>query len=212
MALAVNAMIGVFRFGPSPDRRRRVAPSPWPYLRPRRRTRAPAPTAAAPPASSGQASSNGKPPARGAGAVETGLAAGEDDAQAARTFDLLVQVAAALGGSAGATRVATDAGWTGYERQIGTTGVAIDPDLYVAFGVSGASQHTGGLGAPRHIVSVNIDGSCPMTAMADLGLVTDARELLTELAVRFGIEVPADAGPDRTVDEPEANELKVGHA
>jgi electron transfer flavoprotein alpha subunit len=137
-----------------------------------------------------------------------GLAAGDDDRHATRVFDLLVQVAAAMGGSAGATRVATDAGWTGYERQIGTTGVAIDPDLYVAFGVSGASQHTGGLGAPRHIVSVNIDGSCPMTAMADLGLVTDARELLTELALRFGIEVPGDDQPDGTVA---ADELKAGH-
>ncbi len=53
-----------------------------------------------------------------------------------------------LGGSAGATRVATDAGWTGYERQIGTTGVTIDPDLYIALGVSGAAQHIGGLGSP----------------------------------------------------------------
>ncbi len=70
--------------------------------------------------------------------------------------------------------MATDAGWTGYERQIGTTGVTIDPDLYVALGVSGAAQHTGGLGSPRHVVSVNTDPSCPMTAMADLGLVTDA--------------------------------------
>ena len=102
-------------------------------------------------------------------------------------FDLLVQVAAAIGASAGATRVATDAGWTGYERQIGTTGVAIDPDLYVALGVSGAAQHVGGIGTPRHIVSVNTDPSCPMTAMADLGLVTDARALLVELGRRFGV-------------------------
>ena len=71
--------------------------------------------------------------------------------------------------------MATDAGWTGYDRQIGTTGVAVNPELYIAFGVSGAAQHTGGLGAPRHIVSVNTDPSCPMMAMADLGLVTDAR-------------------------------------
>ena len=49
--------------------------------------------------------------------------------------------------------------------------MTVDPDLYVAFGISGAAQHVGGLGSPRHVVSVNIDGSCPMTAMADLGLV-----------------------------------------
>ena len=116
-----------------------------------------------------------------------GLVAGLDDARATRAFALLTRVAAALGGSAGATRVATDAGWTGYERQIGTTGVTVDPDLYVALGVSGAAQHTGGIGAPRHVVSVNTDPSCPMTAMADLGLVTDAGDLLDELARRLGV-------------------------
>ncbi len=122
-----------------------------------------------------------------------GLVPGADDRHAAAAFDLLVQVAAALGGSAGATRVATDAGWIGYERQIGTTGVTIDPDLYIAFGVSGAGQHVGGVGAPRHIVSVNTDASSPMTGMADLGLVTDARALLAELARRLGVPVPAAA-------------------
>ncbi len=104
-------------------------------------------------------------------------------------FTLLGAVATALRASAGATRVATDAGWTGYERQIGTTGVTIDPELYVALGISGASQHVGGVGNPRHIVSVNTDPSCPMTAMADLGLVTDAAGLLAELARRFDIPV-----------------------
>lgn len=121
-----------------------------------------------------------------------GLAGGSDDHRAAQVFDLLVEVAAALGGSAGATRVATDAGWTGYERQIGTTGVTIHPDLYIAMGVSGAAQHIGGVGTPRHIVSVNTDPSAPMTAMADLGLVTDAQDLLVELGRRFGVDLPDD--------------------
>ena len=121
-----------------------------------------------------------------------GLVAGCDDRQAGAVFELLGRVAAALGASAGATRVATDAGWTGYERQIGTTGVTIDPALYIAFGVSGATQHVGGLGSPRHIISVNTDPSCPMTAMADLGLVTDARRLLVELGRRLGVSSPDD--------------------
>ncbi len=124
-----------------------------------------------------------------------GLVGGLDDARATATFDLLVRVAGALGGSAGATRVATDAGWTGYERQIGTTGVTVDPDLYVALGVSGAAQHIGGIGAPRHVVSVNTDASCPMTAMADLGLVTDAGALLAELAGRLGVAAAPGSGP-----------------
>jgi electron transfer flavoprotein alpha subunit len=130
-----------------------------------------------------------------------GLVAGSDDRRATEVFGLLGAVAAALGGSAGATRVATDAGWTGYERQIGTTGVTIDPELYIAFGISGAAQHVGGLGTPRHIVSVNTDASCPMTAMADLGLVTDAQALLIELGHRFGIDLPHPAElPDHRPD------------
>jgi len=128
----------------------------------------------------------------GAGLVarDGGLA----DVEPAAAFALLADVSAALGGSAGATRVVTDAGWLGYDRQIGTTGITLDPELYIAFGVSGASQHTGGLGAPRHVVSVNTDPSCPMTAMADLGLVTDAGALLVELARRLGVPVPSAAG------------------
>ena len=121
-----------------------------------------------------------------------GLAAGIGDREATAVFALLGEVAAAFGGSAGATRVATDAGWTEYTRQIGTTGVTIDPDLYVAFGVSGATQHVAGLGNPQQVVSVNIDPSAPMTAMADLGLVTDARALLVELARRAGLRIPPE--------------------
>lgn len=115
---------------------------------------------------------------------------GSSDEEARAVFDLLSSVAAALGASAGATRVVTDSGWMGYDRQIGTTGVTLDPELYVALGVSGASQHTGGLGDPRHVVSVNVDASCPMTGLADLGLVSDAPALLMELAERLGVDIP----------------------
>jgi electron transfer flavoprotein alpha subunit len=95
---------------------------------------------------------------------------------------LLAEAGAALGMAVGGTRVVTDAGWLEYARQIGTTGVTVDPDLYVAFGVSGAPHHTGGLGSPRHVVSVNTDPYCPMTAMADLGIVADAPAVLAALA------------------------------
>jgi electron transfer flavoprotein alpha subunit len=98
---------------------------------------------------------------------------------------LLEIVAAQLGASLGATRVVTDAGWLAHERQIGTTGVSVRPRCYVAFGISGAAQHVGGLGAPRHVVSVNLDPSCPMMAMADLALVTDAGALVEVLARRL---------------------------
>ncbi len=118
--------------------------------------------------------------------------AGADGAAAMR---LLTQVADALGASAGATRVVTDAGWMSYDRQIGTTGEAVSPELYVAFGISGAAQHVGGLGTPEHVVSVNTDPSCPMTLMADLGIVADAPAVLAELAERLGVTAPHSAPP-----------------
>jgi electron transfer flavoprotein alpha subunit len=105
-------------------------------------------------------------------------------------FTLLSRVATALGASMGATRVVADVGWVDHERYIGTTGVVVDPDLYVAFGVSGAIQHVTGLGSPQHVVAVNTDPSCPMMAMADLAIVTDAPALLAELARRLGVGLP----------------------
>ncbi len=102
-------------------------------------------------------------------------------------FEQLSRVAAALGGSMGSKRVITDRGWVPHERQIGTTGVVVAPDLYLALGISGAVQHTAGLGDPRHIVSVNTDPHCPMMQMADLAVVADANAVLDELAGLLGV-------------------------
>jgi electron transfer flavoprotein alpha subunit len=93
----------------------------------------------------------------------------------------LGRVGAALGASTGATRVLTDRGWAAHERQIGTTGVVVNPRLYLAFGISGAVQHTSGLGNPDHVISVNTDGHCPMMQLADLAIIGDANAVLDEL-------------------------------
>lgn len=111
-----------------------------------------------------------------------GGGAGLADADA---FERLSRVAADLGASMGATRVITDRGWVGHTRQIGTTGVVVDPRLYVAFGISGAVQHTSGLGDPDHTISVNTDAHCPMMQMADLAIVSDANAVLVELEARL---------------------------
>ncbi len=105
---------------------------------------------------------------------------------------LLARVAHSLGASLGATRAVTDAGWLSTERQIGTTGVSVSPRCYVALGISGAAQHLAGLGAPRHIISANIDRSCPMMAMADLAIVTDVPALVEALAHRLAKTAPQD--------------------
>jgi electron transfer flavoprotein alpha subunit len=96
-------------------------------------------------------------------------------------FTQLDRFAVAIGGVMGATRVITDRSWVHHDRQIGTTGVVVDPELYLSFGVSGAVQHTSGLGHPDHIISVNTDPHCPMMSMSDLAIVADANATLDEL-------------------------------
>jgi electron transfer flavoprotein alpha subunit len=113
-----------------------------------------------------------------------GGGAGLDSAE---RFVQLQQIASKLNASVGATRVVTDRHWLPHERQIGTTGVVVDPRLYLAFGISGAVQHTSGLGHPDHIVSVNTDASCPMMQLADLAIVADANAVLDELSTLLGI-------------------------
>ncbi len=96
-------------------------------------------------------------------------------------FDQLARIGRHFGASLGGTRVASDAGWIPFERQIGTTGVAVRPSIYLAFGISGATQHTAGLGDPDHVISVNTDPSCPMMTMADVAIVSDAPAVLDAL-------------------------------
>jgi electron transfer flavoprotein alpha subunit len=105
-------------------------------------------------------------------------------------FADLDRFASAIGGVMGATRVITDRSWVHHDRQIGTTGVVVDPVLYLSFGVSGAVQHTSGLGHPDHIISVNTDPHCPMMAMSDLAIVADANETLTRLLAELGVAEP----------------------
>lgn len=103
-------------------------------------------------------------------------------------FTQLADVSQVLEASMGVTRVITDRGWVSHERQIGTTGVVVDPRLYISFGISGAVQHTSGLGQPDHIISVNTDAHCPMMQMSDLAIVADANDVLEALATKLSIE------------------------
>lgn len=120
-------------------------------------------------------------------------------------FEALHPIADALGASTGATRVVTDQGWISTDRQIGTTGVTVDPDLYVAVGISGAVQHTAGLGTPDHVVVVNTDGSCPMMELADLAIVCDGPEFVEAFgsALAGFSRTPANPG-GRRESTPEA--------
>ncbi len=126
--------------------------------------------------------------------VGVGAGLGSPEAVAA-----LADVADALDASVGATRVVTDEGWVSHDRQIGTTGVVVDPSTYVAFGISGAVQHTSGLGSPDHVISVNLDPHCPMMQVSDLAIVADAPAVVAELRRRLtdtGTGAPTGAGEE----------------
>lgn len=123
-----------------------------------------------------------------------GGGAGLMDGEGPLRFAQLAAVGEAIGASMGATRVVTDAGLVPHTRQIGTTGVVVDPDVYLAFGISGAVQHTAGLGHPSHVISVNTDPHCPMMSFADLAIVADANETIRVLVDRLGIEVAVGHG------------------
>lgn len=109
------------------------------------------------------------------------LWAGGAGVESRERLDQLGEIAARLGASLGATRVVTDRGWIEHDRQIGTTGVVVSPRRYVALGISGAVQHTSGLGHPDLVVAVNTDPHCPMMQMADLALVADVNEVIEAL-------------------------------
>ncbi|MHB8339781.1 MAG: electron transfer flavoprotein subunit alpha/FixB family protein [Mycobacteriales bacterium] len=95
------------------------------------------------------------------------------------------QLADRLGAALGASRVAVDAGWIPFSHQVGQTGTAVSPEVYAAFGISGAIQHLAGIRASKRIVAVNTDPEAPICQLADLVVVADANDVATALLQRL---------------------------
>jgi electron transfer flavoprotein alpha subunit len=101
------------------------------------------------------------------------------------SFDIIEELAGLLGGAVGCSRVVTSAGWRPHTDQVGQTGTKISADLYVACGISGATQHIAGAKGAKKILAINSDPEAPIFASADYAVIGDLHEIVPAISAEL---------------------------
>jgi len=100
-------------------------------------------------------------------------------------FAIIEELAGLLGGAVGCSRVVTSAGWRPHSDQVGQTGTKIAPELYIACGISGATQHMAGCRAAKRILAINSDPEAPIMTNADYAVVGDLKEIVPAISAEL---------------------------
>jgi electron transfer flavoprotein alpha subunit len=99
----------------------------------------------------------------------------------ASKYEMVETLAKLLKGAPGASRAIVDAGWVPYSHQVGQTGKVVKPNVYIALGISGATQHMVGMKGSKNIIAVNKDAEAPIFSISDLGIIGDVHKVVPKL-------------------------------